>query len=156
MRNRTHLAVTLFFVLILFPVMNNKIIFSFVALIATLLPDIDTRFSYLGKRKIFRPLQVFLRHRGFFHSGTFLFFGMIILYFFQQIFIFPFFIGYAMHLFLDCFTPTGIRIFYPLKLKLRGSINTGGKRDFFIFILFSVFNFFILIFLLVEKINNFF
>ena len=141
MLTRTHFVITLSFVLLFLPIINNKIIFFSVAIFSTLLPDIDTRFSYLGKRKIFRPLQFFSRHRGFLHSFTFLFLIVVILYFFIPYFVLPFFIGYGMHLFLDCFTPSGIRIFYPLKKKFRGDIITGGKKEFFVFIFFLIMDF---------------
>ncbi len=145
MRNKTHLVITFFFVLIFIPIIEDKFIFVSVALIATLLPDIDTPFSYLGKNKLLRPLQFFSRHRGIFHSFTFLLFILIFLVIFFPFLIFPFFLGYGLHLLLDSFNPSGVRMFYPFKKKYRGKIKTGGKKEFFLFFLFFVIDAFLVV-----------
>ena len=141
MLNRTHFVITLFFVLIILPIINNKFIFASVALIATLLPDIDTRFSYFGKYKILRPLQFFSRHRGIFHSLIFLFFILIIFSIFIPVFVFPFFLGYGFHLISDSFTLQGIKPFWPLKFVSKGPVKTGGNIDktiFYVFVIIDV------------------
>jgi len=68
---RTHIAVAIFAILLFLPFINGvigKILFTGVALIATLLPDVDAGFSTLGQMKGFRLLQYFVRHRGWIHS----------------------------------------------------------------------------------------
>lgn len=134
---RTHLTITIFFILLILPYISNKLIFAIIALISTYLPDIDIKHSKIGRRKIFRPVQFFLSHRGFFHSYTFLFLITLFLLFFAPFLALGFFVGYASHLFADSFTPAGISPFHPLKIKFRGPIKTGGILEFFIFILFS-------------------
>jgi len=69
---RTHIAITLFFILLFIGSVENEIVFVFVALLATLIPDVDSKNSTFGNKKIFRPLQFFIKHRGFVHSFTFL------------------------------------------------------------------------------------
>jgi len=136
---RTHLAFSLFFILILLPFISSKIFFVAVALLATYIPDIDLKNSKLGKKKIFRPLQIFVKHRGFFHSFTFLFLITFLLLLFLPILSLGFFLGYSSHLFLDSFTPEGIKPFYPFKKKSAGKFKTGGKVE--------TFSFFVLLFL---------
>jgi inner membrane protein len=146
MRIRTHLVFSLFFIFIFSFIINHKIFFFSVALVSSFIPDIDTRFSYFGKYRIFRPLQFFLKHRGILHSGTFLFGILILLSFFLPLGVFPFLVGYGSHLLLDGFTPSGIRIFYPFRKKIRGKIITGGKKEFLFFLFFSILNLFLISF----------
>ncbi len=137
---RTHLIITLFFILLLLPFISHKGVFILIGLLATYIPDIDMGSSKLGKKKIFRPLQIFVKHRGFFHSFTFLFLITFIFVMFIPILALGFFIGYASHLFVDSFTPQGINPFYPWKRKSIGKIRTGGKIEISIFLIFLVFD----------------
>ena len=135
---KTHLIITLFFVLLLLPFVSHKIVFILLALLATYVPDIDTKNSKLGKKKIFRPLQIFMKHRGFFHSFTFLFLITLIFVIFIPIISLGFFVGYASHLFADSFTKNGITPFYPWKIKSRGRVRTGSKIESSIFLVFLI------------------
>ena len=135
---RTHLLITLFFVLILLSSVENKVVFAVVALIATFIPDIDTKFSKLGKRKVFRPLQFFVSHRGFLHSFVFLGLVSFIFYLFLPIVMFPFALGYGLHLVADGFTIQGIKPFYPLKRRWHWKIKTGGKLEVVLFVGFLI------------------
>ena len=149
---RTHLGITLFFVLLFIGPVESKAIFVFVALLSTLIPDADSKNSTLGNRKIFRPLQFFLKHRGFAYSFTF----MILISFFFVLFLpilaFPFFLGYSSHLVADSFTQRGIRPFYPSKKNISGRVRTGGKLEVSIFTLFVLGD----LFLFVLRISEFF
>jgi inner membrane protein len=135
---RTHLVVALFFGLIFLNYFENKLLFLSIVLISTFIPDIDSRFSKLGKRIIFRPLQFFAGHRKIFHS--FLFLGLISfpLFFISKLIFYGFVLGYGLHLFLDCFTIRGIRLFYPFEYKIKGFVRTGS---FFENVLFYIFLF---------------
>ena len=135
---RTHLLITLFFVLILFSNVENKVVFVVVALIATFIPDIDSKFSKLGKKKIFRPLQWFINHRGFFHSFIFLGLIALIFYLFLPIVVLPFVLGYGLHLIADSLTIHGISPFYPFKGKLRWKIKTDGRFETILFVGFLI------------------
>ncbi len=133
---KTHLAISLFFVLLFIQSFESKIVFVLVALIATYIPDIDSRFSKLGRKKVFRILQWFAGHRKVFHSFLFLGLVFIGLYFVSEVVAFGFLIGYGSHLFADALTVQGICLFYPLNFKVRGFIRTGGFLEYVILICF--------------------
>lgn len=141
---RTHLLITFFFVLILFSSVENKVVFVAVALIATFIPDIDTKFSKLGKKKVFRPLQFFVNHRGFLHSFVFLGLISLVFYLFLPIVMLGFALGYGLHLLADGFTIQGIKPFYPFKRRLCWRIKTGGKLEVIIFVGFLIADLFLL------------
>jgi membrane-bound metal-dependent hydrolase YbcI (DUF457 family) len=127
-------------------------IFVVVALLTTLIPDVDSKNSTLGNKKIFRPLQFFLKHRGIVHSFTFLILITLLFVMFLPILAFPFFLGYSSHLIADSFTSHGLRPFYPHKKTISGKVRTGGKLETSIFTLFVLGD----LFLLVLRIAEFF
>ena len=143
---RTHLLITLFFVLLFLPFMEYQTSFVIVALIATFIPDIDTKFSSLGRKKIFRILQFFVQHRGFLHSFSFLFLITIFFILFFPILAFGFFLGYGLHLLADSFTINGIKPFYPLKKRVCGKIKTGGRVEVSLFVFFLILDLFLIFF----------
>ncbi|VVB83456.1 LexA-binding, inner membrane-associated putative hydrolase [uncultured archaeon] len=133
---RTHIAAAVFFTLLLFSDSPNIFLFLPVSILASLLPDADTRFSKIGKWKIFRIFNFFVKHRGISHSLIFLFaISCLTFVLFREILL-PFILGYSLHLFLDCLTIQGMRLFYPSKLKIRGFIKTGRTAEFLVFIIF--------------------
>lgn len=137
---RTHLAITLFFVLLLFPFVSHKIIFIAVSLLATYLPDIDIKNSKMGRKIIFRPLQFFVKHRGFFHSFSFLFLITFIFAMVLPKIALGFFVGYASHLFADSLTLSGITPFPPWKKKISGKIRTGSNTEKILFFILLTIN----------------
>ena len=135
---KTHLAITLFFVLLFIPFVKLPVLFLIIALLATYLPDIDTKHSKIGHYFFMRPIQLFARHRGFVHSFTFLIlitFGLVLFIPFLAL---AFFLGYCSHLIADSFTIEGIKPFYPHKRICCGRIRTGSIFET------SLFTFFIL------------
>lgn len=138
---KTHLAITLFGILILISAVEHKIIFIIMALFATLLPDIDSRYSVMGRKWLNRILQFFTKHRGITHSFIFLIFITLIFVFFIPAIALGFFVGYGLHLFADSFTVYGITPFYPFsKKKSSGFITSGKKFEMFLLISFIVFD----------------
>jgi membrane-bound metal-dependent hydrolase YbcI (DUF457 family) len=136
---RTHLAITIFAILLLISTLENKLIFVLVALCATFIPDIDSRFSTLGRKKINRILQFFTKHRGITHSFLFLILLTLVLLYFIPVVALGFFLGYGLHLFADSFTKDGVTPFHPIyKGKSRGKIATGGKLEVGIFVGFVI------------------
>ncbi|MAG79197.1 metal-dependent hydrolase [Candidatus Pacearchaeota archaeon] len=136
---RTHLIITLFFILLLLPFVNDKIIFIAVALLATYIPDIDTKKSKIGKYLIFRPIQWISKHRGIIHSLIFLIFLTIVLWLFFKEVSFGFFVGFGSHLIADSLTISGVSLFSPFsKKKFSGIIKTGGISETIIFIVFLI------------------
>jgi len=135
---KTHLAITLCFVLVFFNYVEDKLVFVFVALVATFIPDIDSRFSSIGQKKVARILQFFTKHRGVIHSYTFLFVVTFFIVLFFPVIAFGFFLGYGLHLFADSFTKEGIVPFYPNRKRCSWKISTGGKTEILIFVLFVI------------------
>ena len=142
---RTHLSIAFLISLIFMNYFENGFLFLFVVLISTFIPDIDSRFSKLGKIIIFRPLQFFAGHRKIFHS--FLFLGLVSfpLFFINEIIFYGFIVGYGLHLFVDCFSVQGVNLFYPFEYKLKGFIRTGSFFESFIFYCFLFIDMFILV-----------
>ncbi len=142
---KTHLAITLFFVLILMPFVSNKAVFIVFAILATFVPDIDSKNSKLGSKIVFRPLQWVFKHRGFIHSFSFLFIltGFLILIL-PQISL-GVFVGFASHLLADSFTLEGIYPFYPLRWKASWKLKTGSVEESAIFVVLVILDFFLTI-----------
>ena len=137
---KTHLAVSILAILLFIPIVTHPISFVIIALVATLIPDIDSGFSTFGKRPTFRPLQVFVKHRGLFHSFTFLLLITVFFVLFLPVVALP-------HLLAGSFTIEGIRPFYPSKKGVSGKIRTGGKFEtgfFAAFVIVDILMFFIL------------
>jgi len=149
MLKRTHLVVGLAVGLYFLPFVTHKFFFIPVILVASLLPDIDSGSSQLGRKKIFKPIQWTVSHRGIIHSYTLCIALSFLLAFFYPFLALPFFLGYSFHLLLDSFTIHGIKPFWPLKFKSTGKIRTGGRVESGIFITFAVLSllFFIRMFL---------
>lgn len=105
--------------------------------------DIDAKNSKFGNHWYFRPIQWFVKHRGFLHS---LIAGLIFSLVIGVVNLwagFGFFVGYVSHLFLDCFTKSGVRLFWPFKFKIKGFIRSGGMIEDVVFVLLLLGNIFI-------------
>jgi len=140
-----HLAMGLFAGLLFLPLVNNKLSFIPIILIASLLPDLDVPNSYLGQKPIFRPLHLIFKHRGVIHSLTLCVFLSLISAWFFPVFALPFFLGYSVHLLVDSFTVEGISPFWPFKGEVIGKLKVGGKIEGIIFYLFVGLDFILLI-----------
>jgi membrane-bound metal-dependent hydrolase YbcI (DUF457 family) len=136
---KTHFVITIFAILILISSVNHKLVFVIVALVATFIPDIDSRYSVMGRKKLNRILQFFTKHRGIIHSFVFLIFVTLILVFFLPVVALGFFVGYGFHLFADSFTVYGITPWYPFsKKKIDGFIVSGKKFEKVLFACFLI------------------
>lgn len=131
---RTHLAFIVLALILFVPHVTNNLLFIFTALIATMLPDIDTGFSTIGKFKGFRFLQFFVRHRGIFHSFSFCILVSLVFAIFWPVVALPFFLGYGLHLFVDSFTQEGIIPFWPYSRKSLWRLRTGGMIETTLFL----------------------
>lgn len=138
MLTRTHLAIGLCAALFLLDHVVYKFAFVVVTLIASILPDLDSNFSTIGRHVIFRPAQLLSKHRGFFHSFTFCFAATLVLSFYFPIYALPFFLGYGMHLFSDSFTVDGIQPFWPLSKSSKGLLRVGGHTEILLFTLLCI------------------
>jgi len=129
MLRRTHIAIGLAIALQFLPHVNQKGLFLVVVLVCSILPDIDSPRSFLGKSWFGKPFSAFASHRGFFHSYTFCILASLLFALFYPLLAFPFFLGYSFHLFADSFTPNGIKPFWPIKTVSSGKVTTGGKVE---------------------------
>ena len=114
-------------------------------LLATVFVDVDIGNSKAGNHWYLRPLQLLTRHRGFLHSlivGVFL---SLILGSVSLWAGFGFFVGYLSHLFLDCLTKGGVRLFWPLKFKIKGFVRSGGTLEDVLFVLLLLGNIFVFV-----------
>jgi inner membrane protein len=118
------------------------------AALGSLLPDLDSPVSTLGKLLPINPLRI-LHHRGPLHSALILIALMGIYLSTGQLWQLGLFVGYASHLFADALTLKGIPLFYPIKINFRLCpipIFTGGIVDYllfgisWIFLAFVIFN----------------
>ncbi|MEK6848214.1 MAG: metal-dependent hydrolase [Nanoarchaeota archaeon] len=130
---RTHIAFGIFLVLLFLGVVEERILFFAVVLIATALVDIDTEHSRAGKFLPFRIVQFFVKHRGVIHSLTFSFVFALVLSSFYPLAGFAFFIGAGGHIFLDSFTRDGVAPFWPSKKVSKGFVRTGGRIEGLVF-----------------------
>ncbi len=138
MRMRTHLLFSLFILVLLyrfhlFPSFSVSLfyllLFSSTLLFFTLVPDIDTSESYLGRRvfPISWILSLLFGHRRFFHSLLF----ALLLFSLPWLFGFELFaiaagLGISSHLLMDALTREGVYPLYPLSFRVHGPISTGG------------------------------
>lgn len=93
----------------------------------SLIMDVDEKRSMFG-RKV-KILHYIFGHRQFFHSLLFIVSGYLILSIFSEVISIAFLIATSSHLILDALTPMGVKLFYPLKWKVRGWIKTGGFTE---------------------------
>jgi membrane-bound metal-dependent hydrolase YbcI (DUF457 family) len=138
MLRRTHLAIGLAVSLYFLPYVNYQWIFIPVLLISSLLPDIDSGFSKLKVNSFFKSVQPVIENRGVFHTYTVCVVLSVLIALIYPIAALPFFLGYSFHLFLDSFTPQGIRPFWPLKGESKGFIRDGGRTENTIFAVFVI------------------
>ena len=141
---KTHIVLNLFSVLLLFDLIPQPALFLPFFILGTIFPDIDNKFSKIGRYKVFRILQLFFKHRGVIHSFTFLFLLALPLLWIKSNILVGFCFGYVLHLILDCFTLNGVRILYPLKIKIKGFLKTNGIIEKILFFLFFCLDFILL------------
>jgi len=128
MMGRTHaftgLFVGLLFTSTLSTTLMDKFLIVLIAIFSSLLPDIDSPKSIIGKKV---PIVAILtKYRGVMHS-IIPFAGIFFLtnYFVGFNYAFAFAIGFASHILLDVVTKEGIS-FWPLGIKIRGPVRVGG------------------------------
>ncbi len=142
---RTHILFSLAFFLIFYSFFQ-VFYFSLFFLFSILFVDVDTKKSKMGKILIFRPFQIFFKHRGRFHSLFFCFIFFCLFYFvINTSAAFGFLIGFLSHLFLDCLTLKGVILFWPIsKKRIKGFFKTGGIFETFLFFILLFVDFYLL------------
>ena len=104
-------------------------------LVASAFVDIDVKSSSFGNRWYFRPLQWIVKHRGVFHSLFFALFLSLVIGSLSLWSGFGFFVGYLSHLFLDCWTKSGVALFWPFRYRIKGFVRSGGTVEDVVFVL---------------------
>ncbi len=105
-------------------------------LLGTVFVDVDSCSSKVGRKFWF--LSWFFRHRGVLHSLLACVFLSLIIGFFSLWAGFGFFVGYISHLIMDCFTKMGIKLFWPLKFRVKGFVRSGSWLEDVVFVLFLI------------------
>lgn len=134
----THIAFALFFYVLALKITYLTFSLPTAALLclATLLPDIDSSSSWIGKRT-FRAF--FFSHRGFWHSlfglALFVLFLTIITWWLNvpSTYLTVFAAGYFLHLAADSLNPLGVKWFWKAG-HLRGPIRTASLFEHLLFI----------------------
>ena len=140
---RTHIVFSLMVYFLLSYVLEMPFWVLGFVLLATAFVDIDIKNSKFGNHWYFRPLQWMVKHRGILHS---LFFALLLSLFIGGFNLwagFGFFVGYISHLFLDCWTRSGVKLFWPLKFKVKGFVKSGGIVEQVMFVLLLFVNIFL-------------
>jgi len=118
------------------PVSVNNYLLLAVIVLSCILPDIDCKYSLIGKR--LRPLSLLFKHRGFFHSIILAVILSIILFIFTRnsYYALAVIVGFVSHLFLDSLTKSGTTPFWPSKMRIKGRLRTGRLVDWILLIIF--------------------
>ena len=132
---RTHIVFSLMVYFLLSIFLSIPLYVLIFVLLATIFVDIDAQSSRVGNRWYLRPLQWMTRHRGILHS---LFLAVLLSLVIGVVSLwagFGFFVGYVSHLILDCFTKSGVGLFWPFGWKLKGFVRSGGIVEDVVFVL---------------------
>lgn len=137
---KTHVAFSLFLVLLYLSFYKLSLMFFVYYFIGVIIPDIDNPVSKIGRRfKITSKVIRFLfGHRGIFHSLLFLIVLFLILRIFNSFIAVCISIGYLTHLIADALTLEGVNFLYPLQLRIKGFVRTGGAVEYALFIFLLV------------------
>lgn len=145
---RTHLLVALFFAFLMLNFIENKLLFLIFVFIGNIIVDIDHYKSWIGRRLLIISwlINKIFGHRGIFHSLIVPGIVLILSYYFGYFNLGSgFFIGYLSHLLADCLTIEGVRIFWPLKFRIKGFLRTGGLIENILFLMLVAVDVFIFI-----------
>ena len=145
---KTHIAIGVFAAILFIPLVSNPWSFVLITLIASVIPDVDTAFSKVGRNMPAKVVQIFTTHRGMVHSLTICVLLSLIISVFVPILAFGFFVGYSLHLLADSFSKMGVTPFWPYSRVAKGMLPVGGvveKGIFFTFVVIDLM--FILIYL---------
>jgi inner membrane protein len=127
---------------------QNKLIFTLIAVLFSIFPDIDDTQSRVGKENklISRIINFIFGHRGFFHS---IYIPLILFFVFYNInneLGAAVLVGYISHLFIDGLTKNGIKPFYPLiNRKINGFFKTNSISEKIFFLIMVLLDLYILL-----------
>lgn len=135
MTGKTHLSSGIAASLLICPDITTGVLLS----VGSLLPDVDSKNSLLGKALPF--ISKIVIHRTWTHSLAFL-----LICYFINIYLFY---GCCLHIILDMMTKQGCPLLYPIdfkfKLPFASFIRTDGIFENLLFIMISVINIYLII-----------
>jgi len=102
-------------------------------LVGAVFVDLDSSSSKVGGK--FSFLSWCFKHRGVLHSLIASLFLGLIVGVFSLWGGFGFFVGYLSHLILVCFSKMGVKLFWPLDIRVKGFIKSGGWIEDILFVL---------------------
>jgi inner membrane protein len=110
--------------------------------VSALIPDIDIPTSKVGRASpvVSTIVNIAFGHRGLFHSllATGLAY-LLVLKLFPAYSIY-FLVGYLSHLMLDCLTPAGVPLLWPIPFRFRVPIiKTGSVLEIILFVCIATF-----------------
>ncbi len=140
---RTHILFSLVVYFLLSYFIEMPFYVLIFVLLATAFVDIDAETSRAGNRWYLRPFQWVTKHRGVIHSLIFALFLSLVVASVSQWAGFGFFVGYISHLFLDCWTKSGVKLLWPLGWKIKGPFKSGSWAEDVIFVLLLLGNIFV-------------
>ena len=138
MRYYTHLAFSFLIGILIIKTLSiqNQILFIILFMLASLLPDIDELKSKVSNKvkPLAHLIHFFLGHRGLMHSIWTAIILYLLIFMFNINIAISISFGYLSHLILDCLTPSGIKLLWPYKKRLKGFIRTGSLTEYLLFI----------------------
>jgi len=137
MMAKTHLIFAFLLSILTLDAFNvpNPLIFIILTLLFSIVPDIDHPKSRLGHNPLSLLLFHLFGHRQLIHS---IFIPIILFFIFVKIYLplaLAIMIGYSSHLVLDCLNKAGLRLFFPLKFKIKGPIKTKSLLEKLLFLI---------------------
>ena len=137
---KTHLLFGLVLGLLLMHYFNFNYWLVFVVMISALLPDLDTPFSWLGRKlkPVSNIISFIFGHRGMMHSLLFMVVITTVGYLYLRSYWMGIAIGFFSHLVLDMMNVMGVRLLWPLDFKVRGFLRANGLFEKLFFILLII------------------
>jgi len=148
MRYYTHLAFSFFIgiILIRYLSIQNQVLFIFLFLLASLLPDIDEVKSKISEKvkPISWLVHFMLGHRGLMHSIWIPIILYLSLFLIRIDVAIAVSFGYLSHILIDGLTVSGVPLLWPLKKHMRGFIHTASLVETLVFLALLAGDFYLL------------
>ncbi|MBT3298641.1 hypothetical protein HN385_06950 [archaeon] len=129
---------------------GNIFVIFLLVLLGSLLPDIDEKGTTINKWFGFIGIifQKLFKHRGFLHSLIFfLIISFLVKIIFSDAYGYALLLGLFAHILGDGISKMGVRLFYPLKFRIKGPLRVGSFAEvlisFFIFCVIVLLLFFL-------------
>lgn len=116
---------------------GNQIVFFFLVLLGSIIPDLDEPRSKINQwLGIFgKIIAFFTRHRGILHSLVlYIIVFFVMKHYLGLYYAKGFFLGYIAHILGDIISLRGVELLYPLSsFKIKGPMRVGGLLEWILF-----------------------